>query len=156
MKPFVVRQATVDDAHKIAPMLREQDRREVLAASGYTPEVVLPTAFTIEGDKDIIFAETVDGDPILIAGVRETQPRIGAIWMVGTPLIEQYAFRYARHARRKVDKEWHAKWPCLWNMAWADNDLHVRWLEYMGFKFLRRVEHRGHSFIEFARHKNVR
>lgn len=156
MKPYVVRQATLDDAIKIAPMLREQDRREVLAASGEMPEAVLPRSFgDIAADGDVIFAETTDGDPILIAGVRETQPRIGAIWMIGTPLLEDYAFRYARSARRKTN-EWHKRWPLLWNMAWADNDLHVRWLQFMGFTLLRRVEHRGHTFIEFARHRHVR
>lgn len=147
----------MDDAHKIASVLREQDRCEVLAASGLEPEAVLPLAFDTPGDKDIIYAEEAQtGHPILIAGVRETQPNVGAIWMLGSSLLETYAFRYAREARRKVEREWHAKWPLLWNMAWANNDLHIRWLEFMGFKFLRRLEHRGHTFIEFARHKYVR
>jgi hypothetical protein len=154
MKPYIVRDATMDDAHNIAPILRLQDRIEVLAASGQPPEVVLPRAF-VAPKGNVIFAETLTGDPILIAGIRPTHTHAAALWMVGTPLLEQFAFRYAREAHRAV-KRWHKQYPILWNTAWADNDLHVRWLKFMRFTLLRRISVRGHTFIEFASYKHVR
>lgn len=151
MKPYIVRPATMDDAHRIAPLLREQDRVECLAASGLPPEVVIPRAFA--APKGIVnFVETPNGEPILIKGVRPSAPNIGIIWMVGTPLLEQHAYRLAREAHRYMN-EWHKKFPLMWNTAWVDNDLHVRWLKFMRFSFLRRYLHRGHTFIEFARHQ---
>lgn len=150
----IVRPATKADARKIAPLLRRQDRREIKAASGRLPGASLALAFDLPGARSIIFAETSDGDPILIAGVRETQPNVGAIWMLGTPLLEDYAFRFPRMAKRQVT-EWHKQWPLLWNMAMEGNSLHMRWLQFMGFKFLRRLPHRGHTFIEFARLQHV-
>lgn len=154
MKPYIVRPATMDDAHRIAPLLRQQDKVEVLAASGEIPEVVIPRA--MEAPRGIVmFAETTAHEPILIAGVRPWAPNVGVIWMVGTPLMERFAWPLAREGRKAVD-QWHRVFPLMWNTAWAENDLHVRWLQFMGFSLLRRVELRGFQYIEFARHKHVR
>lgn len=153
MNKYIVRAATVGDALRIAPLLRKKDRREIQAASGKSPGAVLPLAFAAPG-ADVIYAETCDGEPILIAGVNPTAPKVAAVWMVGTRLLEDYAFPFTRQALRKV-YEWHKTYPLLWNQAWADNDLHVQWLTFMGFSFLRRVDRRGYPFIEFARLRNV-
>lgn len=153
-KPYIIRDATIADAHRIAPLLREQDKIEIMAASGETPEVVLPRAFL--GSKGtVVTMETLDGSPVLIGGARPYAPNVGTIWMVGTPLLKLYAFRYAREAHRYIAKL-HEQYPVLWNTVWADNDLHIKWLTFMRFSFLRRVQLRGHTFIEFARHTNVR
>ena len=37
VKPFLIRDAVMDDARRIAPLLREKDKREIEAASGNTP-----------------------------------------------------------------------------------------------------------------------
>lgn len=155
MKPYIVRPATMDDAHRIAPLLRQQDKVEVLAASGEMPEVVIPRAMR-PPEGIVMFAETREKEPILIAGVRPFAPGVGTIWMVGTPLMEKrFGWALAREARKAV-AEWHRVFPLMWNTAWAENDLHVRWLQFMGFSLLRRVQLRGFTFIEFARYKHVR
>lgn len=150
-KPFIVRPATRDDARRIAPLLREQDVREIEAASGSTdPEASLLAAFDAPGE--IVFAEIAsDREPILIAGVHPTRPGAGAIWMLGTPLLQQYALPSVRESLRAIDR-WHQTYPLLWNRALETNELHVRWLRLLGFSFIRRVECRGHNFIEIARH----
>ena len=149
VKPYIIRAAVVDDALKSAPLLREKDKREIAAASGNTPEVSLLLA--LAGKGEVVTAETTDGDPIIIGGVRPTHPKVGAIWMLGTPLLEQYAIPQMREAKRWIER-WHETYPLLWNAAWEDNDLHVRWLSMLGFNFIRRYPHRGHNFIEFAKH----
>lgn len=141
----------MDDALKIAPLLREKDHREIEAASGNTPEVSLAQAFAAPGER--IIAETTGGEPILLAGVAPTHPKVAAIWMLGTPLLEHYALPQIREGRRMIEK-WHRTYPLLWNAAWQDNDLHVRWLKLLGFNFIRRFAHRGHTFVEFARHRH--
>lgn len=144
----------MNDAHKIAPLLRKQDRLEILAASGVEPEVAIPRAFS-EPKGICIFAERTNGDPIMIAGVRPTHHDAGAIWMVGTDALEDLVYRFPREARRYV-AEWHKQFPILWNTAWAENDLHLRWLKFMGFTLHNRVRHNGTTFIEFASVKYVR
>lgn len=153
MTDYILRQATVGDALRIAPLLRKKDRREVKAATGKYPVAVLPLAFA-SPTADIIYAETREGRPIMLAGVHETAPNVGCIWMLGTSLLDQYAFPLTRDALKKIN-EWHKTYHLLWNAAWADNDLHTKWLSFMGFSFLRRFNHSGNTFIEFARHRNV-
>lgn len=149
---YVIRPAVMDDAQRIAPLLREKDVREIAAASGLTPEVSLFLAFVGPGER--VIAETPNGDPILIGGIKPTHANAAAIWMLATPLLEQYALPSVRMTRRWID-EWHKTYPLLWNRAWEDNDLHVRWLKALGFSFIRRMPVRGNTFIEFARLRNV-
>lgn len=140
----------MEDARRIAPLLRNHDRIEIEAASGTTPEAAL--AFSMLAPGDTVFAETREGDPIMIAGVCRSHPHAATIWMVGTPLLERYALQSVRVGLRLIER-WHETFPVLWNMAWEDNDLHVRWLKLLGFTFLRRLDVRGNTFIEFARIK---
>lgn len=150
-EPYVIREASREDAQRIAPLLRDKDRQEIETASGLIPEVYLPQAFTLPGEK--LIAETASGKPIMIAGVHPTHSSIAAtIWLVGTPLLEAYALPSVRMSLRRIER-WHRTYPLLWNQALESNDLHVRWLRLLGFSFLRRVEHRGSQFLEFARHQ---
>lgn len=149
---YIIRPAVMDDAQRIAPLLREKDVREIAAASGLTPEVSLFLAFIGPGER--VIAETPNGEPILIGGIKPTHAKAAAIWMLATPLLEQYALPSVRTTRRWLD-EWHKTYPLLWNRAWEGNDLHVRWLQMLGFSFISREHVRGHSFIQFARLKHV-
>lgn len=141
----------MEDAQRIAPLLREKDKREIEVVSGLNPEASLPRAFDLPGER--IIAETSNGDPILIGGAHPTHPKVAAaIWMLGTPLLEHYALPSVRTALRYIER-WHQTYPLLWNRALEANDLHVRWLKLLGFSFIRRVDIRGFPFIEFVRIK---
>lgn len=150
---YVIRAATRADAVTIAPLLREKDRIELETASGLSPGVVLPRAFDVPGHR-AIFAETESGEPILIAGTSPTAPNIGCIWMVATPLLEQFPKAFIAEGREWLEEQ-HKTYPMLWNRAWAGNLLHVRWLRFMGFKVLEAQEVQGKRFIGFARIRNV-
>lgn len=153
-RSFVLRDATREDARRIAPLLREKDVREIEVVSGRDPEASLLSAFDMPGE--IVFAETTaDRSPILIAGVHQTHPNVGAIWMLGTPLLESYALGSVRESLRMI-AVWHLDYPLLWNRALESNALHVRWLRLLGFSFLRRVIIRGNPFLEIVRHHHVR
>lgn len=152
--PYIIREATPADADRIAPLLREKDRREVEAITGECPEAILPRSFVAEPPCKVLFAETAESkQPILIGGVRSTPDHgatSAAVWMVGTPLLERYSFTLAREARRYVDA-WGRSYHRLWNTAWEGNDLHVEWLRFLGFTITGRFEHRGLPFITFEK-----
>lgn len=152
MQHYIIRPAGVDDALRIAPLLREKDKREIAVTSGLVPEVSLLIA--LAGPGEHIVATTPNGEPILIAGIRPTHPKVGAIWMMATPLLEKYALPSVRASRDWIEQQ-HKTYPLLWNAAWQDNDLHVRWLKMLGFNFIRRFPRNGHTFIEFARLRHV-
>lgn len=150
---YVLRKATPQDALRIAPLLREKDKLEIEVVAGFTPAAALLSS--LEAPGEVLFAETVDDHrPILICGVAPTHPQAAAIWMLGTPLLEQYALPSVRESLRWI-KGWHQTYPLLWNRALESNDLHVRWLKLLGFSFLRRLDLRGNTFIEFARLRHV-
>jgi hypothetical protein len=150
---YVIRPAVPADAGRIATLLRKQDRIECIAASGQPPEVGLPAAFSVLG-HDIIFAETKNGDPILIAGTSPFPgpPGIGVIWMLATPLLERFPKSFIREGKAWIEKQ-HDKYPALCNWTWAENDLHVRFLRFMGFAFGKPVQVRGTTFLPFERHR---
>lgn len=153
---YVLRAATPADAFRIAPLLREKDKLEIDVLSGTSPSAALLAS--LEQPGEVLFAETAgDHRPILICGVAPTHPKAAAaaaIWMLGTPLIEQYALASVRDARRSIER-WHDTYPLLWNRALEANTLHLRWLKLLGFSFIRRVPVRGFSFIEFAKLKDT-
>lgn len=152
MMGYVLRAATPQDALRIAPLLRDKDKLEAEVVAGTTPEAALLASLAAPGE--VLFAETADDHrPILICGVAPTHPKAAAIWMLGTPLIEQYAIPSVRESMRWISG-WHENYPLLWNRALEANDLHLRWLELLGFSFLRRVFIRGVPFIEFAKLKD--
>lgn len=148
---FVIRPATREDARQIAPLLRDKDVKEIEVASGYPPEVALLFAFDAAGSEIVVAQTASSREPILIGGVCPSHPKAATIWMVGTPLLEQYALPSVREARRWIDR-WHRRYPLLWNQALESNELHVRWLRLLGFNFIRRLDRGGSTFIEFAKH----
>ncbi len=154
MGGYVLRAATSEDALRIAPLLREKDKLEIEVVAGNIPPAAALLS-SVEAPGETLFAETAgDCRPILICGVAPTHPKAAAIWMLGTPLIECYALASVRDSQRMVER-WHETYPILWNRALEANGLHLRWLKLLGFSFLRRLDIRGHTFIEFVRLRHV-
>lgn len=147
MRP-IVRPATPADALYIAPRLREEDRRECRAASGRPPlEGIL--AGVAAGR---CFVADAGGGPFLIGGVGPAAPRVGAIWLVGTPAMERHKVFMARRGPEWVE-EFHREFPALVNVTDARNELHHRFIRWCGFTFLKLRPYGpfGLPFYEFAR-----
>jgi len=81
-----------------------------------------------------------------MAGVDEG----GQIWMLCTPVIEDYPHTFAREAKRYVEGR---KEKLLWNIVDKRNKVHLKLLKFLGFRFLREIKHGPNnlSFIEFCR-----
>lgn len=152
---YNLRPATPADAHTIAPLLRDEDKREVEIASGQPPEVSLPFSLSLPGAVTVYADEVGTGRPLMIAGtVPFMPPLVGTVWMLATPAALDHRKALVRDARVQVGK-WNSDYPLLFNYAWEANTTHINWLRAMGFSLLRRVELNQHPFIEFARHACV-
>ncbi len=70
--------------------------------------------------------------------------------MLTTDAIEDYPITFAREAKRFIDSR---DEPLLWNIVDKRNRTHLKLLKFLGFKFLREIEHGPNklSFIEFCR-----
>ena len=135
--------ATCEAAFEVASHLRPDDYREVVEGHGHDPKVVLPLAATF---KDSVYFTVPDGRIAGLAGVNEG----GAIWMLCTPAIHDFPMTFAREAKRYVDSR---PEPMLWNICDKRNTTHLRLLKFLGFKFLREINHGPNNipFIEFCR-----
>jgi hypothetical protein len=146
------RPATSDESLWVAKNLRPEDRAECIAASGLAPEVAVLAAFNAApADCELIVAP---GNQIIgICGVTASPlPHVGNVWMLGTPEIARYRKLFVSAGREWLAEK-HQRFPVLGNIVDARNELHIRWLALMGFRFTAALLHGPHSlpFIQFER-----
>lgn len=142
-----VRPAVLSDIPAIAPRLRTADLSEIEAASGKPPEVALlpglqpdAHALAIEYDREVCGLFGVVG----AAGLP------GAIWMVATPELERNRFQFLRSCKPWI-RRLRRPHPYLYNVVDSRNELHIKWLMWVGAIFTGREHTLRHSvkFKEF-------
>lgn len=122
------------DVEFLAPRLRYEDKREVLAVSGSTPYHALLKGFAqSEVCFTILDKENV---PVGMFGVSSE----GAIWLLATDDIWKIRFSFLRESKKVIDFL-NKKYPKLWNYVDCRNELHIRWLKWCGFIFIQKVEY---------------
>jgi len=140
------------DARDLVPLLRIADWQEMLAVSHDDLETRLH-----EGAEQSAPSCTIIGNSGLVAGMFGVVPEdhFGRVWMVGSdeltrpPLSRQF-IRESRHYLAVME------WPYLaiGNQIDERNALHVHWLQWMGFTFVRRIPSYGveeRPFLEFIK-----
>ena len=135
--------ATLGAAFEVASNLRFEDHREVVEGHGHDPMVVLPEAVS---RGFCVYFTVPNGKTAGMAGIHSN----GAIWMLCTPAIEEYPITFAREAKRFIDSR---PEKLLFNIVDARNVAHVKLLRFLGFKFIRLIEHGPNNlpFIEFCK-----
>ena len=138
-----IHQATIEAALEVASNLLPDDRREVQEGHGHDPRIAL-----VDGIKhcDSVYFKVPNGKLAGMAGVHTN----GQIWMLCTPAIYDYPHTFAREAKRYVDER---REKLLWNIVDERNEVHLKLLRFLGFKFIRRLNYGPNNltFIEFAR-----
>ena len=134
---------TLEAAAQVASNLRPDDRREVEEGHGI-PLPLLPSLMV--HNPSYVYFTVPDGKTAGMAGVGKE----GDIWMLCTPEIHRYPITFAREAKRYVDSRTES---LLWNIVDIRNTAHLRLLKFLGFKFLRKLNHGPNNvtFIEFCR-----
>lgn len=137
MIEFVVPEQS--DVRYLAENLRPEDVRELLTLK--------PDADIKKILEDCVsssdFARVVrkDGVPVVIFGSQKTADeiaKVGAkaadIWLLGTDEIKLNKTSFLKLSK-KVIEEIAEPFDYLWNVVDPRNDLHVRWLQWLGFSF---------------------
>ena len=134
---------TMEASVEVASNLRPDDFREVYEGHGHFPLLHLPQ-YSFNGES--VYFEVPNGKTAGMAGVEPD----GSIWMLCTPAIHDYPLTFAREAKRFVDSREHK---LLWNIVDKRNTVHLKLLQFLGFKFLRELKHGPNqlTFIEFCR-----
>lgn len=148
--------ATMADALDLAPRLRAADRAEMQAFTGMPPEIGLPLSLTGGGPTWTIRWDP-SGHPLAIFGVGPVphHPQLGIVWMVGSDELFSRPMTFLRQSRLALDGL-HQFHPLLGNYVDARNTVHIRWLQWLGFGFLKLHPEFGvekRPFIQFARLK---
>tara|TARA_R100001082_G_scaffold23977_1_gene11721 strand:- start:1284 stop:1688 length:405 start_codon:yes stop_codon:yes gene_type:complete len=133
----------MEAAVEVASNLRPEDYREVYEGHGHFPLWYIPQ---IAFDGDNVYFTVPNGKTAGLAGVQED----GSIWMLCTPAIHEYPLTFAREAKRFVESR---NEKLLWNIVDKRNTVHLKLLQFLGFKFLRELKYGPNqlSFIEFCR-----
>jgi hypothetical protein len=114
--------------------LRQEDEAELLAASGKLPYDALLESYCATPDCQVGLGR--DGHPLCIGGCVPYQGR-GVIWLLATDAILGERINFLRSSRWWVDKL-QAEYPVLTNAVDERNTVHIEWLKWLGFTFIKR------------------
>ena len=154
VKKFHWRKSTLSDVIEVAADMRLEDRAEVLAYSGSQPKEALFYCFfnsvpsmTMVGRK---------GNIMGMYGVVPCTNKAGRIWMLGhrTMTSDYQDIRaFLRHSPEEL-KKFSANYPVLYNFVDARNEIHIRWIKWMGFSIIKKhatFGAEGRTFYEFVK-----
>ena len=134
---------TKEAALEVASNLRPEDRREVEEGHGVDSTLALLDAVQ---KPSCVYFTVPSGKTAGMAGVDPG----GQIWMLCTNAIEECPLTFVREAKRYVERQ---PDKLLWNIVDKRNVVHLKLLQFLGFRFLRELKHGPNqlTFIEFCR-----
>jgi len=136
--------------------MRKEDRDEVLAASGLSPHKALMNGYVLSTECFTII-EQGSGLPLGMFGYRIIEKGLlGTVWMLATDRLVEHRWSFLRGSRKRIDYM-QSRVPLLYNTVDVRNDVHIKWLHWLGFRFVRVIK-AGKAqlpFAEFVRLKHV-
>ena len=148
-KPYL-RLANEDDCIYLAENLREDDYREIKAVTGLPPLLSLLTGLK-SSQVPLVICDN-QGKVVAMLGV-VPNGLIGSIWMVGTPDLKRISVSFLKNCQ-DVFTVLKNNFSILHNYVDARNELHIRWLRWMGFSFIKKHQSYGieqKPFYEFVK-----
>lgn len=146
------RETAKEDIPYLAVNLRNEDRAEILASSGLSPEVALEMGRVISRRCRTICMS--DGTPAGIYGVSDTKIKgLGSIWLLATPDLLKVQRQFLRECREGIS-EISQGYSCVFNYTDARNAVHHKWLKWCGFTFIKEHKNFGkqnETFYEFVK-----
>jgi hypothetical protein len=148
-KPYL-RLANEDDCIYLAENLREDDYREIKAVTGLPPLLSLLTGLK-SSQVPLVICDNQDKVVAMLGVV--PNGLIGSIWMVGTPDLKRISISFLKNCQ-DVFTVLKNNFSVLHNYVDARNELHIRWLRWMGFSFIKKHQTYGieqKPFYEFVK-----
>lgn len=113
--------------------LRKADMDELRAATGKHPWDALKFSVLHSNEFTDISYEDETGEIINVFGLASSQG-IGIPWMLASPRLTKYQKLLMSYSKRIIE-EMLFLFPLLLNHVDSRNEVHIRWLQHMGFKF---------------------
>lgn len=144
-----VRKATLEDIRDLAPRLRELDIQEIYAGTGLAPLECLELSLSLPSVG--VWVGVYKDKPEIIFGLSKVNDDEGCPWMVCTDELKNSPTEFIKKCRSWV-QGFSRQFPLIRNYVYAKNELHIRWLKWCGFDFIKLHEHHGFTqepFWEF-------
>ena len=154
----ILRKSELTDAEKLAPHIREEDKLEVRSIFKEEDRSMVDLLKEcIESSTPAITVEE-DDRVIMMFGVSEYgDPDCGLVWLLGTDDIKRLWVPFLRQSHYWSNALFNISKKCLlFNRVCSKNELHVRWIKWLGFSFVQRLDNYGHfglPFYEFCKLK---
>lgn len=147
----IVKRSTVDDAEELLRNLRKEDLRELEEVGGRPARHAIMGGVLLGAPS--LTLRTHKEELVGILSVVRFGSGIGFIAMSGTDLITENRTAFLRGSR-DVLAHLDTKFDMLLNVCDARNEVHIRWLRWLGFSLIRKIDHYGPHRVpvyEFAR-----
>lgn len=139
--------ATPEEVQDVASRCRKEDWIECVTLRGLPPDQWLGDNYK-PGTTYVIF--NAQGENVALGGCDDAGQRQGLIWLIATPSIMNHQIEFLKHCKTWID-EVSRPFRLVGNMVDARNTVHVRWLQWCGFHFIKDHDVRGHRYIEFVK-----
>ena len=146
---ITIKKSTNDDAKYLAFNLRNADRLELKALGIKSPHNTLKEAVELAA----CFTGFIHQTPMAMFGVHTIEDGVGCIWLLGKDAITDKApISFLRYSK-KILPELIRPYRLVCNMVDVRNTVHVKWIEWLGFNFIREVTYgpENNNFYEFAK-----
>ena len=136
-----------DDVY-ISTRLRRADRDELQALSDKTPEAILREGGMISLPSCAIVGNS--GQPAGMFGVVPEGNGVGRIWLLGTDelVAKPMRMQFIRESKNYLSGL-ERMYMLLHNEIDERNTIHIRWLQWLGFTFMRRIPEHGIQRLPF-------
>lgn len=145
------RSSIITDIPHLATNIRPEDRDEIWAALGETPRQALMRGYLHSTE---CFTVHDEGKPVCMFGYKVFEKGLyGSVWMLASTDLSSHKWRFLRRSEECLSRM-HGACPLLFNVVDQRNDLHIKWLRWLGFRFIRIIQNHGKQglpFVEFAR-----
>ncbi len=128
-KPYV-RPATRDDCLELAPRLRKEDLEEISHTQGLPPEQSLLLGLNTGETFAVVWGTEV----VALFGCGGAPGVLGVPWMLASPTLSKIRKSFLRECRGYV-RAMLTVYGYLENRVWVGNEVHIKWLEWLGFTF---------------------
>ena len=145
-----IRKSCLADTPFLAKRLRSADKDEIYATQGIGPNEALEICVT---NSTACWTVLNAEEPIAMFGYLHIDDDTAQVWMLGSDELTQNKNWFVRESKRWIC-EFQKKYKVLFNYIDARNELHIKWIDRMGFNIVGSVSDYGFEkrlFLKFAK-----
>lgn len=140
-----ISKSSIKDADRLSTALRDIDVKEC-SANGFTPIKALLMALAND-DKTYTINMRYNDEPIAMFGVGNLNS-YNYIWLLASEEFSNHKrdiLKYSKYLLKEITKPY----DFVFNVVHEENKTAIRWLKWMGVKFIRKININNEPFYEF-------